>query len=87
MATKSITKNVDIRDEILCRAQRDPVVLRRRDALHREKDAQESERKSDEPFVDALENAEKKHAKEVSLSRSFKEVKGSKIKELFGDNK
>lgn len=58
VATKSITKNVDIRDKKLCRT-----------------------------FVDALENAEKKHAKEVSLSRSFKEVKGSKIKELFGDNK
>lgn len=58
MATKSITKNVDIKDKKLCKA-----------------------------FVSALENAEKKHSKEVSLSRSFIELKGEKIKELFGDSK
>lgn len=58
MATKSITKNVDIKDKRLCRN-----------------------------FVAALENAENKHSKEVILSRSFKELKGDKIREIFGDLK
>ena len=58
MATKSITKNIDIRDKELCKT-----------------------------FISALENAEKKRSKEVSLSRSFIELKGEKIKELFGDGK
>ena len=58
MATKSIMKNVDIRDRKLCRS-----------------------------FVEALENAEGKGSKEVILSRTFKEVSGDKIKELFGENK
>lgn len=58
MATKSITKNIDIKDKKLCKR-----------------------------FVAALEHAEKKQSKEVSLSRSFTELKGEKIKELFGDNR
>lgn len=38
-------------------------------------------------FVSALENAKEKKSKEVSLSRTFTEIKGEKIKELFGENK
>jgi len=58
MATKSIMKNVDIRDKRLCRA-----------------------------FISALENAHGKKSKEVSLSRTFKEISGDKIKELFGESR
>lgn len=56
MATKSIIKNIDIRDRKLCRT-----------------------------FVSALENAQGKKGKDVTLSRSFTEVRGEKIKELFGE--
>jgi len=56
MATKSIIKNVDIRDKKLCGS-----------------------------FVAALENAQNKRSKEVAMSRSVTEVKGDKIKELFGE--
>ncbi len=41
-------------------------------------------KKSCHAFVLALEYAEKKKSKEVRLSRSVKEVKGGKIKEMFG---
>lgn len=58
MATKSIIKNIDIKDKRMCQA-----------------------------FISAIENAENKHSKEVSLSRSFTEIKGDKIKELFGEGK
>ena len=37
-------------------------------------------------LIIALEQAEKKSAKEVVLRRSFKELRGNKIKEIFGKN-
>ncbi len=57
MATKSILKNINIRNKNLCRN-----------------------------FVNALENAEGKKAKEVVLSRSCTEIKGEIIKEIFGND-
>lgn len=56
MATKSILKNIDIK-----------------------------ERRMGRSIILALENAEGKKEKEVKLSRSCKEIKGSKIKDIFGD--
>lgn len=56
MATKSILKNIDIKEKRMGRS----IIL-------------------------ALENAEGKKEKEVKLSRSCREIKGSKIKDLFGD--
>lgn len=56
MATKSILKNIDIK-----------------------------ERRMGRSIILALENAEGKKAKEVKLSRACKEVKGSKIKDIFGN--
>ncbi len=56
MATKSILKNIDIK-----------------------------ERRMGRSIILALENAEGKKAKEVKLSRTCKEVKGSKIKDIFGN--
>lgn len=56
MATKSILKNVDIRDRKLSRN-----------------------------FVNALENAHKKVAKEVTLSKSCTNVNRRDIKKLFGE--
>lgn len=56
MATKSILKNIDIKEKRMGRS----IIL-------------------------ALENAEGKKEKEVKLSRSCRELKGSKIKDLFGD--
>lgn len=55
MATKSILKNVDIRDKKLGKA-----------------------------LVVALESAASKNAKEVVLSRTYKEISGDKINEIFG---
>lgn len=55
MATKSILKNVDIR-----------------------------EKKLGKSLVVALENAAGKKAKEVALSRTYKEIRGDKINEIFG---
>lgn len=55
MATKSILKNVDIR-----------------------------EKKLGKSLVVALENAAGKKAKEVTLSRTYKEIRGDKINEIFG---
>lgn len=54
MATKSILKNVDIRDKKLGKA-----------------------------LVVALESAASKNAKEVVLSRTYKEIRGDKINEIF----
>ncbi len=56
MATKSILKNIDIKDRRMGRA-----------------------------IISALENAEGKKSKQVIMSRTFKEIKGDKIKSLFGD--
>lgn len=56
MATKSILKNIDIKEKSMGRS----IIL-------------------------ALENAEGKKEKEIKLSRSCKEIKGSKIKDIFGD--
>ena len=56
MATKSILKNVDIKDENLGKS-----------------------------LVVALENAASKRSKTVSLSRTYSDVRGQKIKELFGN--
>lgn len=56
MATKSIIKDVNIRDKKLCRT-----------------------------FASAIENASGIRGKDVQLSRSFKEISGEKIRELFGD--
>lgn len=56
MATKSILKNIDIKDRKMGRA-----------------------------IVSALENSKNKKSKDVVLSRTCEEVKGEKIKLLFGD--
>ena len=56
MATKSILKNIDIK-----------------------------ERRMGRSIILALENAEGKKEKEVKLSCSCKEIKRSKIKDIFGD--
>lgn len=56
MATKSIIKDVNIRDKKLCRT-----------------------------FASAIESASGRRGKDVQLSRSFKEISGEKIRELFGD--
>lgn len=55
MATKSILKNVDIKDKKLGKS-----------------------------LVVALENAASKHAKIVTLSRTYKDIRGDKINEVFG---
>ncbi len=55
MATKSILKNINIRNKSLCRN-----------------------------FLEALENAEGKKGKKVILSKPCIEIKGEKIKEIFG---
>ena len=55
MATKSILKNVDIRDKKLGKA-----------------------------LVVALESAVSKKAKEIVLSRTYKEIRGDNINEIFG---
>lgn len=54
MATKSILKNVDIKD-----------------------------RKLGKSLVIALENAAGKRAKDVTLSRTYEDVKGEKLKSIF----
>lgn len=56
MATKSILKNVDIKDSKLGKA-----------------------------LVIALEDAYGKSSKKVQLSRTYSDIRGSQIKELFGD--
>lgn len=55
MATKSILKNVDIRDKKLGKS-----------------------------LVVALENASGKKSKKVTLSRTYSDVRGDVIKEIFG---
>lgn len=55
MATKSILKNVDIK-----------------------------EKKLGKSLVVALENAAGKHSKNVTMSRTYSDVRGEKIKEIFG---
>lgn len=55
MATKSILKNVDIK-----------------------------EKKLGKSLIVALENAAGKSAKNVTLSRTYSDIKGEKIKEIFG---
>lgn len=55
MATKSILKNVDIKEPKLGKS-----------------------------LVVALENATDKHAKKVTLSRTYSDIRGPKIQELFG---
>lgn len=55
MATKSIIKNVDIKD-----------------------------RKLGKSLVVALENAAGKSSKNVTLSRTYKDVRGTNIKEVLG---
>lgn len=54
MATKSILKNVDIRDPKLGKA-----------------------------LVVALESASGKKAKDVTLSRTYSDIRGEKLKEIF----
>ena len=56
MATKSILKNVDIKDKKLSKS-----------------------------LIVALESAKGKHGKEVTLSRTYSDVRGDKILEIFGD--
>ncbi|MBQ2663787.1 MAG: hypothetical protein IJG16_06525 [Clostridia bacterium] len=58
MATKSIYKNISVKNRSFCRT-----------------------------LVSALENAQKKKAKDVQLSRTFSEVKNEDIKSIFGDTK
>jgi hypothetical protein len=55
MATKSILKNVDIK-----------------------------EKKLGKSLVVALENAAGKRSKNVTLSRTYSDIRGDKIKEIFG---
>ncbi len=55
MATKSILKNVDIKD-----------------------------RKLGKSLVVALEHASGKKAKDVTLSRTYSDMRGEKLKEIFG---
>lgn len=55
MATKSILKNVDIKDEKLGKS-----------------------------LIIALEHASEKSSKEVTLSRTHKDVHGENIKKIFG---
>lgn len=55
MATRSILKNVNIKDQKLGKS-----------------------------LVVALENATKKSSKNVTLSRTYSDVRGDKIKEIFG---
>lgn len=55
MATKSILKNIDIKD-----------------------------RKLGKSLVIALENASKKCAKDVQLSRTYEDVKGDKLRSILG---
>lgn len=56
MATKSILKNVDIKDKKLGKS-----------------------------LVVALENAYGKSAKKVSLTRTYSDIRGERIKDIFGD--
>lgn len=56
MATKSILKNIDIKN-----------------------------RKMGYAIVSALENAQLKGSKDVQMQRTCEEIKGEKIKQLFGD--
>ncbi|MEA1959965.1 MAG: hypothetical protein U9N81_01515 [Bacillota bacterium] len=56
MATKSIYKNVVIKDKRLSKN-----------------------------LLSALENAQNKGSKDVQLSKSYREIKKSQIKELFGE--
>jgi len=58
MATKSILKNVDIK-----------------------------ERRLGKSLVVALEQASNKSSKDVTLSRTYSDVRGEKIKEIFNKNK
>ena len=58
MATKSILKNVDVKDKNLAKS-----------------------------LVSALENASKKKSKDVSLSRTYSDVRGEKIKDIFGSKR
>ena len=57
MATKSILKNVDIK-----------------------------EKKLGKSLVIALENAAGKKSKEVTLSRTYSDIRGENIKKIFGGN-
>lgn len=57
MATKSILKNVDIKDKKLAKS-----------------------------LIVALEHASGKHSKPVTLSRTYSEIRGDKIKEIFDTN-
>lgn len=43
------------------------------------------ERSLSRSFISALENAKHKSSKDVTLSRTYTEVTGDKIKQLFGD--
>lgn len=56
MATKSILKNVDIKEQKLGKS-----------------------------LVVALENAAGKRAKNVTLSRTYSDIRGQKIQEIFGN--
>lgn len=56
MATKSILKNVDIKDKKLGKS-----------------------------LVVALENAYEKSSKKVSLTRTYSDIRGEQIKDIFGD--
>lgn len=38
-------------------------------------------------LVSALENASKKKSKDVSLSRTYSDVRGEKIKDIFGSKR
>lgn len=55
MATKSILKNVDIKDKKLGKS-----------------------------LIIALEHASEKSSKEVTLSRTYKDIHGENIKKIFG---
>lgn len=42
------------------------------------------EKKLGKALVVALENASEKHSKNITLSRTYSDIHGNKIKELFG---
>ena len=51
------------------------------------KDINVKEKNFGRSLVNALENSKGKHSKDVQLSRTYSEITGEKIKQLFGNHK
>lgn len=45
-----------------------------------------NEKKLGKSLIVALENASNKRSKQVTISRTYSDVRGEKIKEIFGQN-